>query len=72
MLIFTGTEQLFEYLHNYVPSFLKLSDQIMFLSPATDANNYGPLAWVRCSANSVSCLIHPLGAPQSPFTQKPC
>ena len=75
MLIFTGTGQhkIMEYLRNYVPSFLKLPDQIMFLSPATDVNNYGSPAWVRCSANSVSYLIQPLGAPQSPSsTQKPC
>lgn len=35
MLIFTGTGQhkIKEYLYNYVPSFLKLSDQLMFFKP---------------------------------------
>lgn len=75
VLGFTGTGQhkIMEYLHNYVPSFLKLSDQIMFSSPPTDVHNYGSPSRVRCSANSVSYPIHPLGAPRSSyFTQRPC
>lgn len=65
LLAFTGTGQhkITEYLFNYVPSFLKLSDQIMFSSPAADVKNYGPPSQVRCSANSVSYFIHPLGDP---------
>lgn len=73
MLNFTGTGQYKIMKYNYVPSFLELSDQIMFLSPDTDVNNYGSPTWVIRSFNSVSYLIRALGSPPSPsFTQKPC
>lgn len=75
VLPFTGTGQhkITEYSCNYVPSFLELSDQIMFSSPAIDVKNYGPPWQVRCSVNCVSYLTHPLGAPESPsVTQRPC